>query len=86
MLPMQQPLQVPGPQVGGAQAPPLHVRGCGHETQAWPPTPHWNGPCCARGTHCEPRQHPLGQVEALHALIVHRPLLQVVPPGQLEHA
>lgn len=86
MLPMQQPLQLPGPHVGGAHAPPLHVRGCGHETQAWPPMPHWNCPCCASGTHCEPEQHPLGQLSELQALEVQRPPVHVVPPRQMPHA
>jgi len=79
-------LQVPGPQFGGAHAPLLHVSGCAHAKQAWPPVPHWNCPCSGRGTHCEPEQQPLGQLIELHALIVQRPLVQVVPPGQMPHA
>lgn len=67
LLPRQQPLQLPGPHVGGT-----HWRPFGEQTapaawQSWhasPPVPHEKS--CEPSTHVVPAQQPLGHVAESH--------------------
>lgn len=66
--PMQQPLQLPGPQFAcGVHTPPVHASLRAQPLQTWPPFPHAAGVVAT--TQLLPTQHP-GQLPALHVATV----------------
>ena len=56
--PLQQPLQLDGPQGGSAHAPDWHVWLVGHCAHAAPPVPHCELLSLATGTQALPMQQP----------------------------
>jgi hypothetical protein len=76
---MQQPWQFCGVQLGSGstQRPPLQKKFCGHDSQTWPPPPHWNVFIPAWHTPLK-SQHP-GQFWGPQNCVIgwHDPKLQV---------